>query len=313
MEEQDEIINEQPEQLEESREIDVEIVDDTPEEDRNRKPSREPIPDVTDDELDNYGEKVQERIRGLNRKFHDERRQREALSREREELATHTQRILEENRRLKQQLASGSEVFIAKSISEAEAQLAAAKREYREAHENGDTDKLVDAQEKMARAVTYLEESKRLKPLTVDQEEGYIPQVQVPNDVYVPKPSAAAEAWAEKNEWFGKDEVMTSLALGLHRSISQNVQVDSKEYYDRIDAGMRDAFPRYFNTERTNNEREEKPRTRPNVVVAPASRSHAEKKITLTKSQVAVAKRLGVPLEEYARQVAALDRLLREG
>lgn len=285
-------------------EVEIEVVDDTPEQDRNRKPSKTPIPDVTDDELDEYGEKVQERIKGLNRKFHDERRAREAAARERDELTNYSRQMLEENRRLKQQLASGSEVYIAKSISEAEAQLEAARREFREAHENGDTDKLVAAQEKMSFATVSLAESKRLKPLTVEQEQEYIPQ----QKTSVPEPSDRAKNWAAKNDWFGSDNRMTSLAHGIHFDlVSSGVEPDSDEYYNQIDSGMREAFPQYFGTERTNG-REEKPRNRPNVVVAPASRSHASKKITLTKSQEAVARRLGVPIEEYAKQVAIIER-----
>lgn len=284
-------------------ELEIEVVDDTPPQDRGRKPAKNPIPDVTDDELEEYGEKVQERIRGLNRKFHDERRAKEATAREREELAQHAKRVLEENKRLKQQLASGSEIFIAKSVSEAEAQLDTARRELKEAHENGDSDKFVAAQEKISRAVTYLEEAKRLRPLTVEEEQEYIPH----NKTSVPEPSTRAKDWASDNEWFGANQRMTALAHGIHYElVSSGVEPDSDDYYRQIDDGMRKAFPEYFGTQRTM--KEDKPRSKPSVVVAPANRSHAPKKITLTKSQEAAARRLGVPLEEYARQVMLIEK-----
>lgn len=290
--------------------LEIEVVDDTPENDRGRKPSKEPVqnPEDDDDELDSYGEKVQKRIRHLNRRYHDERRVKEAIQREHDELTNHARRIQEENKALKRQLASGSEVFIAKSVSEAEALLAAAKREVREAHENGDSDKLVDAQEKLARAVASLEEAKRLKPLTVESEEAYIPHTETSHQQTVEPPSESALAWADRNRWFGENERMTAMAYVIHGElVKDGVELDTPEYYEKIDAGMREVFPQYFDAERTKYGRDNQPRTRPNSVVAPASRSTAPGKIRLTKTQVAIAKRLGVPLEEYARQVKLLE------
>ena len=288
--------------------VEIEIVDDTPERDRGRKPAKEAIPEPTEDELDSYGEKVQERIRNLNRRFHDERRNKEAIQRERDELTNYSKRVLEENKSLKQRLASGSEVFIAKSVSEAEAQLITAKREYKEAYENGDSDKLVEAQEKIARSVAALEEAKRLRPLTVDQEQEYIPHTETTSQEEAVQPSPEAVEWASKNRWFGEDRRMTGMAHIVHYElIEDGVQPDTPEYYARIDAEMRAQFPQYFATERTNG-REIQSRSRPSTVVAPASRSHAPGKVRLSKAQVAIANRLGVSLEEYARQVKLLEK-----
>lgn len=287
-------------------EDDIEIVDDTPPEDRNRKPAKEPVEEVTDDELESYDEKVQKRIKKLSRGYHDERRAKETADRERQAAFDFAQRAYEENKALRKQLEEGSKVYIDKSLSEAATSLEAAKRDYKEAYDNGDAEKIVAAQEKMVQATMSLEQAKRLKPLTSEPEQSYSP----PQQPYVPAPSSRAQAWQEENPWFGKDMEMSSLALAYHEKIVRDgVDPNSDRYYDMINSRMREVFPQYFNTGRDNDREDRSPtRAQQNMVVAPVTRGHAPKKVTLTRSQAESARRLGIPLTEFAKRIAKMQR-----
>jgi hypothetical protein len=289
--------------------IEIEIFDDTPPEDRGRKPAA-PLDDEPDEdqELASYSEGVQKRIKKLSKGYHDERRVKEAAIREKEAAIDFAQRAIARNRELEQQLSAGSEVFIETSKSEAALALAAAKKDYKEAYEAGDSDKLVEAQERIARAVAATDRVKELKPLTVTEEKGY----SQPQESYsVPEPSDRDNDWLSENPWFDLhsdklDEEMRGAALGLHEKIAREgkVQISSDKYYELINARMRKIFPEYFGTESPNDRDSKSNRVRQNTVVAPASRSTAPRKIKLTETQVNLAKRLGVPLEAYAKQVA---------
>lgn len=292
-------------------ELDIEIIDDTPPADRNRKPMKEPVDDITDDELDAYDEKIQKRMKKMTRGYHDERRAKEAAARERDEALQFAQSALNKARQLEQQLADGSQVYISKSLSEAETLLSSAKQEYRTAYDSGDADKLVEAQEKMTQATISLEQAKRLKPLTVTPEQSYSP----PQKTETAKPTDRDLEWAEKNEWFGTNTRMTALVHGIHAELvagGLDPRADPETYYQRIDAGMRESFPQYFKAESDKTrENANTQRARPDTVVAAATRGSAPKKVTLTSTQVALAKKLGIPLEAYAREVAKLDREVR--
>lgn len=290
--------------------LEIEIIDDTPEEDKGKKPLKEIVEPPAEDELDSYDEKVQKRFKKLTHSFHDERRAKEAATRERDEALRFAQQVYEQNKYFEQQLAAGSKVYIDKSVSEAQTSLEAAEQEYRNAYEAGDTDKVVAAQKKMMAATVALAQAKELKPLTTSEEQGYIPQqpIQSAQQAAAPVPDAKAKAWVDKNPWFFTERRMNALA----RAISEELVLDgvdptSDEYYQQIDAGMREAFPRYFNTESSpDRENKQSQRAKPNTVVAPATRGSAPKKITLTSTQVAFANRLGIPLKEYAKEVQRL-------
>ena len=287
--------------------LEIEIIDDTPEADKGKKPLKETVEPPSEDELDNYDEKVQKRFKKLTHSFHDERRAKEAAARERDEALRFAQQAYEYNKRLEKQLAEGSKVYIDKSVSEAKTFLEAAEQEYRNAYEAGDTDKVVAAQKKMMAATVALAQASELKPLTTSEEQGYIPPQPI-QQATTPTPDAKAKAWVEKNPWFLTDRRMNALARAIHEElVLDDVDPTSDEYYQQIDAGMREAFPRYFDAE-SNQDRESKPspRAKPNTVVAPATRGSAPKKITLTSTQVAFANRLGIPLKEYAKEVQRL-------
>ena len=293
----------------EDQKLDIEVVDDTPPEDRNRKPSKEPVEEATDDELNEYDEKVQKRFKKLTRGYHDERRAKETAARERDEAVQFAKQAYSRSRQLEQQLADGSQVYISKSVSEAETLLDSAKSEYKAAYEVGDADRVVDAQEKISRAVMMLDQAKRLKPLTVTPEQEYIPQQEVQNPD-VAKPDDRTMQWAEDNKWYGKNIRMTALVHGIHAELAEegiDPRTDPEEYFQHIDAGMRDAFPQYFKTGSDQTRENNPPRAKPTTVVAPATRSSAPKKVVLTSTQVALARKLNIPIEAYAREVARLQ------
>ena len=289
--------------------LDLEIEDDTPAEDRNKEPlPKEVVEEIEKDTLEDYSERVRTRLSQMKKGWHDERRAKEAAERERQEAIRYAQQIMDENKKLKSTLSSGEETYIRTLQASLESELNLAKREYREAYDSGETEKIIDAQQKMNDAQLRLSQAKYYEPkfktpLQDDENPVYIQQNQ-PN---IPKPDDKALKWQENNDWFGKDEEMTSLALGLHEKLVRSgIDPTSDEYYRRIDSTMQKRFPEYFGDATLD---EEKPaeRTKPSTVVAPATRSTAPKKVKLTKTQVALAKKFGITPEQYARETLKLE------
>lgn len=308
--EADETVSE--EQNAEEEEFSFEVEDDTPEEDRGRKAS-DPPEEVTEEELSSYDEKVQKRIKKFTRGYHDERRAKETALRERQAAEEYAKQLFEENKKLQEKLASGSQEYIDQAKQVAESELEAAKRAYRAAYDDGDADAIVAAQEQIARATLKIDKAATLKPLQVEEKELQIRQQ--PQTV-----DQRAEKWRSQNGWFGQNRRMTAFALGLHSELVEDRGLDpsSDRYYQEIDKTMRKTFPDYFGSDEASDapqtqasepaQEDEPPRraSKPAPVVAPATRSTPPKQVRLTASQVAIAKRIGVPLELYAKQVANL-------
>jgi hypothetical protein len=290
--------------------IEVDIVDDTPPQDRDRKPlPKEIVEDLEKDDLTDYSDRVKERMAQLRKVYHDERRDKEAAAREREEAIRFAQAIQEENRRLKTTLTSGEKEYVETLKGSAARELEISKRDYREAYDSGDTDKIIEAQQRMNEAQYKLTQMQNYRPQ-------YDNALQRPeNDVYiqperpqVPKPDRKALAWQDKNSWFGQDEEMTSLALGLHEKLVRSgVDATSTEYYTTIDKTMRKRFPEYFGDDSLDEDAPAQ-RKKPSTVVAPASRSTAPKKVHLTTTQLALAKKFNLTPEQYARETLKLEK-----
>jgi len=279
--------------------IEIEVVDDTPEPDKGRKPLEEPVNEVAEDELSKYDESVQKRIKKITHGYHDERRAKEAALREREEALKFAQQVIEENKRLKKDLGQNTDVLIQTAKNTAELELDQARKKYKEAYDAGDSDQLLAAQELLTAAKLKLDRISNFKPAPLQERE--TPVNMQPQSAPEPQPDPKALAWRKDNQWFGVDEEMTSFALGLHEKLVKNgVDPTSDEYYDRVNSRIREKFPENFEDA----QKEEKPKRTSSNVVAPASRSVAPKKITLTQTQVALAKKLKIPLELYARKVA---------
>lgn len=278
----------------------IEIVDDTPPADRNRKPMVEPPKELTDDELNKYDESVKKRIQHFTKGYHEERRAKEAALREREEAIRAAQAIAEENKRLKGSLSQGQTALLEQAKKVVHNELEDAKRSYKLAYESGDSDALVAAQEALTTAKMKSDRIENFRPAPLQQAETEVQTHQQP--VAAPRPDPKLLAWTEKNQWFGSNKRMTAYALGLHEDlVSEGVPLGSDEYYQRIDADMRDRFSDAFESEKPADAPTQRQKSN---VVSPATRSTAPKKVVLTKSQVEIAKRLGVPLELYARKVA---------
>jgi hypothetical protein len=279
----------------------IEIVDDTPPEDRNRKPMEEPPKDVTDEELDKYDESVKKRIKHFSKGYHEERRAKEAAQREKEEALRLAQSIAEENKKLKGSLSQGQTALLEQAKKVVANELEQAKRKYKEAYESGDSDALVAAQEEMTSVKMKAERVNNFKPASLQDDTPSVQTTQVQ-----PAPAQIdpdLKDWQDQNKWFGENKRATAYALGLHEDlVNEGIRVGSKAYYKRIDTDMRERFPDLFESEKPE-DAPPPPKPKSNVV-APATRSTAPKKVVLTQTQVNIAKRLGVPLELYARKVA---------
>jgi len=282
----------------------IEIVDDTPIEDRNRKPMAEPPKEFADDELAKYDASVQQRIKHFTKGYHEERRAKEAAFREREEALRIAQSIVEENKKLKGSLGQNQAAVLDSYKKLAANDLEKAKAKYKEAYESGDSDAMTEAQANLTTAAMRAERVNNIKSPALQQEKIDVQTRQEERNEFAeaPAPDYKAQEWQQKNQWFGKDEEMTSFALGLHtKLINSGINPKSDEYYERLNGRLRQVFPESFESEKT----VDAPTSRPaKSNVAPATRSTATKKIVLTQTQVNLAKRLGVPLELYARKVA---------
>jgi|DEB0MinimDraft_6_1074348.scaffolds.fasta_scaffold05192_4 hypothetical protein len=289
-----------------SEELDIEVVDDTPKADRGRKAS-DPPDDVTDEELEEYSEKVQKRIKHFSKGYHDERRAKEAALRERQELERYTQQLVEENRNLKSTVGRNQTALLDQAKQTIEAELSQAKKAYKDAYEAGDSDAVLEAQENLTNVKIKADRLNNIKLSPLQEEERSVDSgVNGSNNAPVQVDERAA-SWAESNTWFGTDDEMTSFALGLHNKlVKSGVDPRSDEYYESLDTRMRQVFPENFDDSSDDAEEDDEKRTpkRQANVVAPATRSTAPKKVVLTQTQVNLAKRLGVPLDEYAKQVA---------
>jgi len=288
---------------------DIEVVDDTPEQDRGRQPMpQELVDELENDELDEYSDKVKTRLKQMKKVWHDERREKERAYREQQEAIALAQKVVEENKKLKQTLTVGERDLLAQYQQSAELQMAAAERMYRDAYESGDTDRVVEAQRKLNEAAYLKQQIANYRPAYALQEGNN--EVNVPQqNVQRPVLDAKTKAWQERNTWWGTDSEMTATALGLHQKLERERGagfIGTDEYWQSIDSTMKRRYPEYFGNETEDgggkpvNNSDRKPAT----VVAPASRSRSAKKIVLKQSQLAIAKKLGLTPEQYAREYA---------
>ena len=295
----------------EELDFELEVEDDTPPEDRNRDPlPNEIVEELEKDTLEDYSERVKNRMAQLKKVWHDERRAKEAADRERAEAVAMAQRIIEENKKLKTTLSTGEEDYI-KTLKDAyDKELALAKREYREAYDSGDPDKISEAQSKISEAQYKLLQAQQIKPQytkeALQEAENSVQIEQQRNlQTQAPKPDEKALAWQSKNSWFGPNRTMTGFALGLHDQLVniEGITPSSDDYYRRIDTAMRKTFPDYFGAESLEEEKPAQRTTKPSTVVAPATRSTSPKKVRLTKTQLALAKKFKLTPEQYAKEL----------
>ena len=305
----EEDLNEEREIAEDSSDdFEIEVVDDVPEDEKPRVKDYEG-PDIPeDDEIESYSDRVQKRMKKLSFEAKEAERQRQALAREREELLRVSQTFQSENERLRQQLQQNEGTLVEQAKARIESQLSQAKADYKNAYELGDTDKMIEAQERLTSLNNDMYRLKGYKPKPVQQAQ---PQVQQPvqQQPQVPQLDDRQKEWLADNDWYGKDRQMTAFALGVHEELVYNgVDPNSEKYYSEIDRQVRQRFADKFSTEDSDEEIEVAPKKRANVV-APATRSSKNpKKVKLTQTQVALAKRLGITPEAYAAQLMKEQR-----
>jgi hypothetical protein len=300
--------------VEENDDFSIEIEDDRPEADRNAVPlDKETVKELEEDDLKDYSKKVKQRIDQMKKVWHDERREKETALREQQEAIRVAQRLLEENKRLKEAYSTGEKTYIETVQNASELEMAAAKRNYRDAVDSGDTDRIVEAQSELNAAAIKADKVKNFRPSTLQDEQN---EVQIPQQAQQQeqKVDPLTSKWLDKNTWYGPDEEMTALALASHAKLERQFGkqfVGSEDYFKRIDETMRKRFPENFSEEVQTQVRDDKPNQRadakPAPVVAPATRSTASKRIVLKASQVAIAKKLGLTPEQYAREMQKLE------
>ena len=300
-------IGSKPDEVVESEnEIDIEIIDDVeakPE--KKEKVFAEDVKDKpVDEEILNVDKGVQKRIDQLTAKHHEERRQKEQAAKLRDEAIKYAQQIKSENDRLNQLVNDGQQYLGKQAEERAEFAKQAAQQKYKEAYEQGNTEEMVIAQEALTRATMDAASAEQFnaripeEEFVPQQQEQFVPQQQMP-----PRPDDKAISWQAKNQWFGNDPEMTSFAYGVHEKLvrEENIDPASDEYYERIDSRMKSVFPDFFGSE----EKEAVSSNSQSSVIAPATRNNGAKprKVQLTATQVALAKRLGVTPEQYANQL----------
>tara|TARA_R100001530_G_scaffold46988_4_gene35313 strand:- start:8 stop:862 length:855 start_codon:yes stop_codon:yes gene_type:complete len=281
---------------EEEKELEVEI-EETAEE--KVEPVNEVVEEVEEnpapeEEAPKKPTKFQKRIDDLTHK------QREA-ERQRDEYYKVAQKVMDENNRLRSAAKQYSSVSAKEMESRINAEIAQHKTDYRKAFEDGDAEKLADAQEKMARTASQSANVDQFKQAADSPD--FDTQKQAP---LAPPPDNRAVEWANRNPWFNQDMVMTNAAYAVHDSlVKQGINPDTEGYYERIDSRMREEFPQKLNVGQTEPSRKRETST---IVTPGGNQTGKARKVRLTPSQVAVARRLGVPLEEYAKQFNALER-----
>ena len=288
-------------------EIDIEIIDDA--EEKPEKKDKVFAEDVkkdkaVDEEILNVDKGVQKRIDQLTAKHHEERRQKEQAAKLRDEAIVYAQRVKSENDRLNRLVSDGQQYLGKQAEERAGFAKIAAQQKYKEAYEQGNTEDMVAAQDALTRATMDAASAEQFNAripeeqfMQQQQEQQFIPQQQTP-----PRPDDKAISWQAKNQWFGNDSEMTSFAYGVHEKLvrEENLDPRSDEYYEKIDTRMRDVFPDFFGSNASAVSANSQ-----SSVVAPATRNNGAKprKVQLTATQVALAKRLGVTPEQYANQL----------
>ena len=294
-----------------SDDVEIELVDDTPDRDRGRKPLDKEVTDPTDDEIENYSDKVQTRIKELTHARHDERRRKEELLREKQEMERLLEYMSEENKKLKQTVNYGQEIYASTATREAEAQLVAARRSLKDAQESFDTDAIIAAQEALMEAKVRFDQVKNYRPAPLQEDEPVVQRA--PSQPETVQPDEKTLRWQAKNQWYGQPgfEEYTSYALGLHHKlVNAGIDPRNDDYFAQIDGRMRKTFPELFgatDTSRSEPASQQEAPAKPTTVVAPASRSTGKKTIQLTQRQYDLAKKYGLTPQQYAAEVAKLE------
>jgi hypothetical protein len=286
-------------------EVEIEIIDDTPEEDRvNATPLPKDIVDEIDnDDLESYSKEAKQRLLQMKKLINDERRAKEAALRENEEAIRVANTVITENKSLKGRLSNGERVYVSTAKEKLASDLDQARRAYKEAYDSGDGDRLVEAQERLTEVKFKSQEMERYIP---QYEENTLqsPEIEVQNQNQPARLDSKTQAWLDKNKWYGSDDDMSFLAMGIHKRLErEGVPTGSDHYWDTIDTEMKKRFPDKLGEAETKTSAT----TRKTTVVAPATRSTSSKKITLNTRQMELAKKFKITPEQYYNELVKTE------
>ena len=288
--------------------IEIEVEDDRPVEDqKNSTPlPKEIVDDIDQDNLEEYSKEAKQRLLQMKKLIHDERRAKEQAMREQEEAVRVAQSLLERTKALQNTLSVGEKAYVSTAKENINRELDAAKRAYKEAYDSGNSELLVEAQEKLTEAKLKSSEIERYRPQydesSLQNEQN---AVQIQQSQQQPRLDSKTQAWLDKNSWYGVDEDMSFLAMGVHKRLERDgVPTGSDHYWNVIDSEMRKRFPEKFQSGTTETKDSAK---KPATVVAPATRSTSPKKIRLTQTQLALAKKFKLSPEQYAMELTKLE------
>ena len=254
-----------------------------------------------EDEIEDYSEGVKKRINKLTYKVREsERREQAAIE--------YAQSVQDELNKTKNKLSKSDQNLYSEYSTRVSSELNSAQERYKKAYESGDTDALLESQKDLAKLAVEEESLKRVKPeehseteVTPDEQVEAPKWNQTAAQKQAPEPDPKAKAWAEKNEWFGDDLAMTTAAFAFHRQLTEGEGYDptSDEYYKEVDKRLAESFPHKLG----NTQKEVKETVAGSSKGVGTTKARSRRTIKLTPSQVAIAKRLGVPLEEYAKHI----------
>lgn len=296
--------------------LEVEVVDDTPQEDRRPAKAEDSSPDVDDETVDkeiaDYSKRAGERIAKIKYEYHEERRAKEAASRESAEAVQRLQTLMAENQKLQAMVDQGGQVLNKQAQNNALWAKKNATEQFKKAYEEGNAEEMTKAQELLSKATLAEQQSPNIAATLQQQIAQNLPQPQM----QPAQPDPDMQVWSQKNPWFmGSEPVhkeMTSYAMYVDQSL-QAKGIDpankSEEYYNEVDNAMRQQFPTFFGVTsipEVEISQEEAPKRQPSTVVASATRDSGNKKptqIRLTQTQVKLARQLGISPEQYANQL----------
>jgi hypothetical protein len=309
-----------PDEIEDSvqnteEEFEIEVVEEELEPNQlNKDPMpKEIVDEIDQDDLEAYSEAAKLRMKQLKKVWNDERRRADAAEKDQKEAILLAQSIADENKKLKGRLSEGEKNLVSSYKENISSALEKAKQEYKDAYDSGDADRLVEAQEKLTDVKLKAQQIEQFKP-QYSEEALQAEESQVKSQNQPQRLDSKTQAWLDKNQWYGKDDDMSYLAHGVHRRLErEGVPIGSDFYWQTIDNEMRKRFPDKFETsEDGKNTSDAEAKTtaktsKPATVVAPATRSTSPKRVTLTQRQQALAKKLNLTNEQYARELTKLE------
>jgi len=268
-------------------------------------------PKENTEEIDSVSGRVQKRIDKLKYEFHEERRAKEDAQRMRDEAVNAAQTLNSQLQQARQMVSRGQQAVVSNVAAKAEAELEHAKRVWSDATDEGDKEAIINAQEKMLEAKLQLQQAdaaiKRQPPRRQPPKQP-VQQAPSPQQIAQTQPPSLdpmAEEWLGKNEWFNTDKKLTGFAMGVHEDLlTEGINPQTREYYDKVDAEMKRAFPNNFSDSELD-EGQTAPTRNAATMVAPATRNNGGKprKVQLTPTQVSLARKLGLSAEQYAKQI----------